>query len=72
MKTQKQNAFTLIEILIVVVIMAVLAAAIIPQFTDSTDDAKESTAVSPWKPCMPDTALMNLHRFVCVANWDFP
>ena len=43
--SHKKNAFTLIEILIVVVIMAVLAAAIIPQFTDSTDDAKESTAL---------------------------
>jgi general secretion pathway protein G len=34
--------FTLIEVLIVVVIMAVLAATIIPQFTSSTTDAKKS------------------------------
>jgi prepilin-type N-terminal cleavage/methylation domain-containing protein len=39
-----RSAFTLVEVLIVVVIMAVLAAAIIPQFTDSTKDAKTSTA----------------------------
>jgi len=45
MNTTKKSAFTLIEILIVVVIMAVLAATIIPQFTDSSDDAKESTAL---------------------------
>jgi prepilin-type N-terminal cleavage/methylation domain-containing protein len=38
----KRNAFTLIEVLIVVVIMAVLAATIIPQFASSTDDAKSS------------------------------
>src|SRR3954471_12169015 len=38
----KRNAFTLIEVLIVVVIMAVLAATIIPQFASSTDDAKAS------------------------------
>jgi general secretion pathway protein G len=38
-----RNAFTLIEVLIVVVIMAILAATIIPQFTDSTKDAKSST-----------------------------
>jgi general secretion pathway protein G len=36
--------FTLIEVLIVVVIMAILAAAIIPQFTDSTKDAKLANA----------------------------
>jgi prepilin-type N-terminal cleavage/methylation domain-containing protein len=41
----KRTAFTLVEILIVVVIMAVLAATIIPQFTASTKDAQESTAV---------------------------
>src|SRR5436190_15342019 len=39
----RRSAFTLIEVLIVVVIMAILAATIIPQFTDSTKDAKLST-----------------------------
>jgi general secretion pathway protein G len=38
----RRNAFTLIEVLIVVVIMAVLAATIIPQFYDSTTEAKQS------------------------------
>ena len=41
-----RSAFTLIEVLIVVVILAVLAATIIPQFTDSTDDAQESVLVT--------------------------
>jgi general secretion pathway protein G len=40
---KRRGAFTLIEVLIVVVIMAILAATIIPQFTDSTKDAKAST-----------------------------
>ena len=40
----RNSAFTLIEVLIVVVIMAVLAATVIPQFASSTTDAKESTA----------------------------
>ena len=43
MKSERRNAFTLIEILIVVVIMAILAATIIPQFTDSTADAEVAT-----------------------------
>lgn len=37
-----RSAFTLIEVLIVVVIMAVLAATIIPQFSSSAQDAKVS------------------------------
>ena len=32
------------ELLIVIVILAILAAAIIPQFTDISSDAKASTA----------------------------
>jgi general secretion pathway protein G len=43
--TEPRSAFTLIEVLIVVVIMAILAATIIPQFTDSTKDAKSSTVL---------------------------
>ena len=42
MNKTRRNAFTLIEVLIVVVIMAVLAATIIPQFASSTEDAKKS------------------------------
>lgn len=43
-EAKHRDAFTLIEVLIVVVIMAVLAATIIPQFASSTKDAQESTA----------------------------
>lgn len=42
MKRKERQAFTLIEVLIVVVIMAILAAVIIPQFASSTTDAKRS------------------------------
>jgi len=38
-----RSAFTLIEVLIVVIIMAILAATIIPQFSSSTTDAKMSS-----------------------------
>ena len=40
------KGFTLVELLIVIVILAVLAGIVIPQFTDSTTDAKESALVS--------------------------
>jgi prepilin-type N-terminal cleavage/methylation domain-containing protein len=39
---RRGHCFTLIEVLIVVVIMAVLAAVVIPQFSSATDDAKLS------------------------------
>jgi general secretion pathway protein G len=42
-KARRRRGFTLIEVLIVVVIMAVLAATIIPQFTSSTKDARDSS-----------------------------
>lgn len=40
---QGRRGFTLIEILIVVVILGILAALVIPQFTHATHEAREST-----------------------------
>jgi len=37
-----RSGFTLVELLIVVIILAVLAAIVIPQFSTSTDEAKEA------------------------------
>jgi general secretion pathway protein G len=40
MKRTVRKAFTLVEILIVVVILGILAAIVVPQFTNATQDAQ--------------------------------
>lgn len=39
---RKRNAFTLVEVLIVVIVLGILAAVVVPQFTDASTDAKLS------------------------------
>jgi len=41
-----KSGFTLVEILIVVVILGILAAIVIPQFTDASTEAKRSSLMS--------------------------
>jgi prepilin-type N-terminal cleavage/methylation domain-containing protein len=40
MRTRVNRAFTLVEILIVVVILGILAAIVVPQFTNASEDAQ--------------------------------
>jgi len=39
---EKQKGFTLVELLIVAIILAILAAIVVPQFASSTNDASDS------------------------------
>lgn len=41
----RRSGFTLVEVLIVVVILGILAATVLPQFTSASNDAKESALV---------------------------
>ena len=45
----RQRAFTLVEILIVVVILGVLAAIVVPQFSDASEEARRGAFVANLK-----------------------
>src|SRR3954471_22542848 len=48
MSAQRRNnkGFTLVEILIVVIILGILAAIVIPQFTNASTDARKNSLTS--------------------------
>jgi general secretion pathway protein G len=46
MRTRVRKAFTLVEILIVVVILGILAAIVVPQFTRATQEAQGGNVLS--------------------------
>ena len=43
---RKANGFTLVEILIVVIILGILAAIVVPQFTSASEDARKNSTTS--------------------------
>lgn len=58
----RRQAFTLIEVLLVVVIMAILAATVVSQFNSSTDDAKESALTFNLHALRSQIELYKLHH----------
>ncbi|MHC4158261.1 MAG: type II secretion system protein [Planctomycetota bacterium] len=57
-----KSGFTLVEILIVVVILGILAAIVIPQFTSASVDAKESALVSDLQAMRSQIELYKIHH----------
>ena len=60
MKAKK--GFTLVEILIVVVILGILAAIVIPQFTSASTEASESALVSDLQAIRSQIELYKIHH----------
>ena len=60
MKARK--GFTLVEILIVVVILGILAAIVIPQFTSASTEAKESALLSDIQAMRSQIELYKIHH----------
>ena len=75
MRTHSKNrAFTLIEILIVVVILGILAAIVIPQFTDASTEAMRSNLQSQLQTIRSQIELFNVQNpatpFDPLTQWD--
>jgi len=57
-----RKGFTLIEILIVVIILGILAAIVIPQFTNASKEAKQSALTSMVQSLRSQIALFKLQH----------
>ena len=63
MYSRKSNkGFTLVEILIVVIILGILAAIVIPQFTNASQDARKSSLVSQLQTLRSQIELFKLQH----------
>jgi len=65
-----RKGFTLIEILIVVVILGILAAIVIPQFTDASDQANVASMKSQLQTLRSQIELFRVQDPVGYAAWD--
>ncbi len=59
MRNRSRKAFTLVEILIVVVILGILAAIVVPQFTNATQDAQAGNLKAQLKSLQNQIELFN-------------
>jgi len=74
MHARRINGFTLVEILIVVVILGILAAIVIPQFTSASETAKASSLQSQLQTIRSQLELYQVQHNgnypVLATNWD--
>ncbi len=64
-----KSGFTLVEILIVVIILGILAAIVIPQFTNASEDARRNSLTSQLQTLRSQVELFKLQhrdRYPCI------
>ncbi|MHC4294011.1 MAG: prepilin-type N-terminal cleavage/methylation domain-containing protein [Planctomycetota bacterium] len=59
----RNKGFTLVEILIVVIILGILAAIVIPQFTEASNDARESALATDLQSIRSQIELYKIQHF---------
>ena len=65
---KSKSGFTLVEILIVVIILGILAAIVIPQFTNASQDARKSSLVSQLQTLRSQIELWKLQHGDALPN----
>jgi general secretion pathway protein G len=68
----RKTAFTLVEILIVVTILAILAAIVVPQYMSAEEDAKLSNLMSNLKSIRSQLELYKLQHDLTMYNSHYP
>src|ERR1700733_13967537 len=61
-RSAARKGFTLVEILIVVIILGILAAIVIPQFTNASTDARKSNMASQDQTIKSQISLYSLQH----------
>ena len=61
-RTIRKGGFTLVEILIVVIILGILAAIVIPQFTNASQDARKNSLTSQLQTIRSQVELYKLQH----------
>ena len=61
-RSTRKTGFTLVEILIVVIILGILAAIVIPQFTNASQDARKSSLTSQLQTLRSQVQLYKLQH----------
>jgi len=67
---KRNKGFTLVEILIVVIILGILAAIVIPQFTEASNDARVSALVSDLQTVRSQVELYKIQHLDRFPGWN--